>query len=468
MSETGSWVPDLGYWAIEADPAGANHPILFAYPYDDRFVQVTSVPLVVAGRPLWSLGGARAVVVLPVLSVVLAAYAARRLSKWATRGDGWLALWFVGLLSPLLFYGADFWEHAPAIALALLAIALIFEGGRGRVVVGALLGAVAVVMRNDVLVTFATLGVATLCVAEERKRSFARWRELALGAVVGASALFANGIVEKALFSSSSGTVRVGDRAGVAGLRLDERFRDAVITSVGVFANEYWLALLIGAAIAVGILLMAAAAANDAGTSGMTGIVGAVVAFGGMAWRLTFGLSAIPGFLVAAPIAALGFFGRRNRREQVLFVGAVVAMPLIWLTQWVGDHSPQWGGRYLLLPCVLLVVLASAQVRRVGWTPLIVALVGLSSLMSVVGIAWHIDRTRGIAQFAEDVLAVPDDVVIVSDSPYLATEIGSWYEDRFWLTAHVTDRTADEHEVAAAMDVVRPISSKMMVLPALV
>ena len=76
---------------------------------------------------------------IPVLSVVLAAYAARRLSRWASGGDGWLALWFVGLLSPVLFYGADFWEHAPALALGLLAIAVIFEGGRRRVLVGGLL-----------------------------------------------------------------------------------------------------------------------------------------------------------------------------------------------------------------------------------------------------------------------------------------------------------------------------------------
>ncbi len=75
---------------------------------------------------------------LPVLSVVLAAYAARRLSRWASGGDGWLAFWFVGLLSPVFFYGADFWEHAPALALALLAVALVLEGGGRKAVVGGL------------------------------------------------------------------------------------------------------------------------------------------------------------------------------------------------------------------------------------------------------------------------------------------------------------------------------------------
>ena len=113
MADSGSWVPDLGYWAGAVDPTGDHHAILFAQPRGDRWVAVNALPLVTAGKPLWQIGGARAAVLLPVLSVVLAAYAARRLSRWASGGDGWLAFWFVGLLSPVLFYGADFWEHAP-------------------------------------------------------------------------------------------------------------------------------------------------------------------------------------------------------------------------------------------------------------------------------------------------------------------------------------------------------------------
>ena len=77
MAETNTWLPDLGYWAEAVDPGGGDHPILFTLRYGDRWVEVTSLPLVVVGRPLWEIGGARAVVLLPVLSVVLAAYAAR-------------------------------------------------------------------------------------------------------------------------------------------------------------------------------------------------------------------------------------------------------------------------------------------------------------------------------------------------------------------------------------------------------
>ncbi len=44
------------------------------------------------------------------------------------------------------------------------------------------------------------------------------------------------------------------------------------------------------------------------------------------------------------------------------------------------------------------------------------ALLGLGAAMSVIGVVWHVERTRELSQFAEVVLDVPDDVVIVSDS----------------------------------------------------
>jgi hypothetical protein len=418
MAANNTWEPDLGYWAGSVDPGATNHPILFATPHGDAWVAVNGLPLVVAGRPLWEMGGARLAVLIPVLSVVLAAYAARRLSRWASGGDGWLALWFVGLLSPVLFYGADFWEHAPAIGLALLGTALV--------------------------------------VAEERERCRRRWRELSAGAAAFVGLLSANWLIEKAALAGGTGASRAGGRADVAGSEIAQRLRDAVITSVGVFANEYWLALMIGGVIGIGILLMAAAAADTSGSTTISGVVGATFACLGMAWRLlAFGISTVPGFLTAAPVAALGLFGSRTRREQVLWGAALAAIPLIWLTQWVGDHSPQWGARYLLFPTSLLVVLAAGQVVRLGRRPMVVALLGLAAVMSLVGCAWHIQRTRDVATFADAVMDVPEEVVVVGDTPYWGSEIGSWYGDRYALTAQTIDGYADARQMAEAVEVAR-------------
>jgi hypothetical protein len=425
---------------------------LFTQPRESGWIEVTSLPLVVVGRPLWQLGGARAVVLIPVLSLVLAAYAARRLSKWASGGDGWLAFWFVGLLSPALFYATDFWEHGPALALALLAVALVLEGGTGRTLLGGLAAGLAAVMRNDMFLVLFALGIGALLVSEERRRCINRWRELVLGAVACLSVLFVNALVWRGVAGSAVGSVRATQRVEVAGLHLAERARDAVITSVGVLANEYWLALVIGGVIGIGILLMASAATDQSGGSSMPGVVGAIVAWGGLAWRLlTYGVSTVPGFLPAAPIAALGLFGERTRREQVLFLGVVIAVPMVWMTEWVGGHSPQWGGRYLLLPTTLLIVLAAAQVRRLGPRPLVLAVVGLGAVMSVVGMTWHVERTRSITQFASDVLAVPADTVIIGDQPWTGSEIGSWYGERRWLTAGADDGRADPGDIAATV-----------------
>ncbi len=130
----------------------------------------------------------------------------------------------------------------------------------------------------------------------------------------------------------------------------------------------------------------------------------------------------------------------------MLFVGTLIAIPTIWMTEWVGGHTPQWGGRYLLLPTTLLVVLAASQVARLGARPLVIVLLGLSVAMSVIGVVWHIERTRAVTRFAQAVMAVPQDVVIIGDQPWMGSEVGTWYGDRRWLSARSEDADPNEAE----------------------
>ncbi len=69
--------------------------------------------------------------------------------------------------------------------------------------------------------------------------------------------VFLNVIVEHGVLASGAGSARAAGRAGGMGADLAGRLRDAVITSVGVLANDYWLALVIGGVIGIGILLLA-------------------------------------------------------------------------------------------------------------------------------------------------------------------------------------------------------------------
>ena len=135
--------------------------------------------------------------------------------------------------------------------------------------------------------------------------------------------------------------------------------------------------------------------------------------------RRPFGISTVPGFLAAAPVAASGLFGKRTRREQVLFLGGVDRDACHVGDRVAGRHSPQWGGRYLLLPTALLVVLGRLQVRRLGRRPLVVGVVGLGAVMSFVGPRLAHRTHPGVAHFAQKLTPCPRDTVIVSDQPWM-------------------------------------------------
>jgi hypothetical protein len=164
MDRNGTFDPDLGYWAEVYDRDGDLHPLYYTTHVGERWVNVTTLPMVLAARPLYSLGGERAVLLLPMLGAAFAALAARALARRIGGGDGWFAFWTVGLATPLAVYALDFWEHAPGVGLALWAIVFTFDvvdgraGWRGALASGALFGAAAT-MRTEALVYAAVAGL---------------------------------------------------------------------------------------------------------------------------------------------------------------------------------------------------------------------------------------------------------------------------------------------------------------------
>ena len=75
--------PDLGYWADAYDPAGLAHPMALTMHIGDRWVNVTTLPMIYAAVPLYRLGGLRAILLLPMLAGVLTA---GRIAASAKRG----------------------------------------------------------------------------------------------------------------------------------------------------------------------------------------------------------------------------------------------------------------------------------------------------------------------------------------------------------------------------------------------
>src|SRR4051812_18981076 len=60
MSRSGSWSPEVPYWAAEWDPDGVANPFYRLEKNDrDEWVGVTTVPMLLLARPLYDIGGHR-------------------------------------------------------------------------------------------------------------------------------------------------------------------------------------------------------------------------------------------------------------------------------------------------------------------------------------------------------------------------------------------------------------------------
>ena len=200
MDQHHSLKPDVGYWAARWDPQGDHHPLIYTTRHGREWVQVTSLPFVYAGLPLYKVAGTAGILLLPVVGSLLAAYGARRLAiALGSPGGGRWAFWVVGLGTPMLFYAGDFWEHSMAVGLALVGLALAFEGGVWRALVAGLVVGLAAVLRTEVLIYVAAVGVALLFVREEREAWLRRpARVVAVAGGLGA-VVVANTLIERAV-----------------------------------------------------------------------------------------------------------------------------------------------------------------------------------------------------------------------------------------------------------------------------
>ncbi len=438
MDQRGDLDPDLGYWAEPFDPDGLAHPMALTRHVGDRWVNVTTLPMIYAAVPLYAVGGLRAVLVIPMLAAVATALGARALARrLGDRGDG--AFWLVGLATPVAIYALDFWEHAPGLACMVWAVVLLVgvadgdRGWPGGLAAGVLFGAAAT-MRTEALVyaavAFAVLGAG----AWMRRRRFPGVEVVAtvcgLGAVLVANQLLERWAIGSGMRAGRASTVaeRVGDDLVVRG-------RDALVTSVGLNRFSIGADWLLGAAIVGGVVLGTALLLRGHPRSRVL-VPGAfaVVAYG---YLLAFGsgLGFVPGALTASPLAAAGLAGAwvlgSARRIGIV---AVLAAPLVWAFQYSNGMTAMWGGRYLLTSSTLLAVVgcvAVAQLPRAGR----VAVVVLAVLVTGTGLAWMSVRTNASASGWAAVDRIPGPVVMVGEV-LLLREAGAFYDTgQPWLAA---------------------------------
>lgn len=481
MDAAGSWMPDVGYWAERWDPDGSLHPLANTEQVGGHWVQATSVPFALAERALFAVAGFPGLLVLPVLGALLAAVGAGVLARWAGAPSAGPAFLAVGLTTPALFYAGDAWEHAPALGLATIALALAVAGRRWPSALAAGAGAgAAVALRAELAIYVATAVAVTLAVGRQRRRWLAQTSRVAAAATGLVVVVVANAAAERALLGAPLRSARAAGLARGTGASLAGRLSDAVLTSVGLVAESSAAAFGLGSAAAVALVLLGWWAVW--GRPRVAVLAGGLIATGlavGVAMRVDDGAGFVPGWLPAAPLAGAGLAALRplgigrargsgaghgedpEMGERVRYLGlvAVVALPGVWLTSHVGLLEAQWGGRYLLLSGLLLTVagvVALQRVRTITWASALLVTVAIA--MAASGVVWHIIRTRTIAAVGAwvDAQAGPG-TVVVSRWPHLGRETGAWYGQDLWLTADDSREAAQALEVAATAGAVRVV-----------
>jgi hypothetical protein len=454
MEERGTVVPDVGYWAQRYDPRGSLHPLVFTRRVGDRYVQVSTLPMVEAAYPLYELGGTRAALLLPMLGAVLTALGARALTRRLTPSSGWTTFWAVGLATPVAIYALDFWEHSIGLALMMWAVVVLGDvieqrpgwraGWRGALVVGALFGAAATMRTEALVYLVAATGVGCLIILRQQ-RGVARALRTGCLVLAGAAVPLAlNTILERLILGGDLRTGRTASVAAGSGAAAGTRVPEALTSSVGVgMAHLRPSADWLFGALTVALVGSAALALRSAERRlRLLGAAAAGAAFLVYLLRFGSGLGFVPGLLVASPLAAAGLFvAWRDRRTRAPALVACAALPLVWVAQYTGSMWPQWGGRYVLISGVLLAVCACAVLRTAPRALLTICL--LAGFVTGAGLVWLNVRTHTNADGMETILA-RDDEVLIARHAQLFREVGAFYTpSRHWLTA-ATDAQLDD------------------------
>jgi hypothetical protein len=439
MKARGSIDPDIGYWAERLDPQGTLHPLYYTAHVGDRWVNVTTLPMMIAAWPLDAVGGLRFALLVPMLGGVLSALCAGALAARLRPAARWPAFWIVGLASPVALYALDFWEHSVGLGLMLAAVVALYDAlerdgrARGMLAAGLLFGAAAT-MRTEALVYLAVAVTTVVWVLVVRGKS----RAGAVGAVAmlggAVLALAVNQAVEWLVLGTGLRAGRAAGTAANTGAMIAERARDAAVMTVGVNAFSLDRDLVLGGAIVVLLAAGAICLRSQERIRTSVGAAAVVVALLLYAVRFVHGDGFVPGLLVASPFAAAGLgVGWRVPRAGALLAIALAALPVVWCTQYSGGAFPQWGGRYTLLSGALLAVIAVAAL--VSRPRALAAFLVVALAVTAFGLVSQFERTHAVADAMASVVAAPDGPVI-SREVHVLREGGAFYSPgREWLTA---------------------------------
>jgi hypothetical protein len=307
----------------------------------DHAHAVTSDVFPLISAPLIKCFGIRGAYVLPAFGFMgILAGCAWLGSALDRRRNTAAVIAIAGLATPFLFYGLEFWEHAPGVALATCATAMFVmartrpDGFRAAALAagsGVVFGA-ALLMRPEMICAMGAVLVASIWLDQPARRGWLLAGLAIVGAVLALAPLEAYtlmhfGRVVPSHIGANSALLRAGWMAERAHLAMQ------------------WLL-----------------------PSGWTAA----------------GPSRLASFWSAAPVAVLALVplpsGIERQGRRFLWIAGVLTCALVLLTA-PNDGGGQWGPRYLLFVYVPLVVLAADAVdalpkRKLNAFALIVLLVG--------------------------------------------------------------------------------------------
>ncbi len=424
----GDW--SLAWPGRELDPDYALNPLpapfsrveegrLYSY-YPPFFATLSSLPWLAFGSP--------GLYLLPLLGALLALLAvergARVLGLSAAGRAG--AVLLVGLATPLWFYAAAFWEHAPAVGLATWGATWLLRfvaSGRSRDLVAASLCATfAIYFRDELYLYCGALLAVALHFSPGRRLAVAR-------AALVAMAL---GILPLWIFQWLVLGNPLGFHAsGLAGAALGSHLGERPAVAYALFAAflpQVGSSLLLALPFLAGFVLrpeLSAAAAARAvpAAAGWAGLSGLVVLTDG--WRAESPIAWLlgaTGLFGAAPLLLLGFVRQREgapaRALWLLSLGYAALYTLASpLASTGGIH---WGNRLLLILYPLLGLLAAATLdawdrgpgrrRAAGVLAVALALV-VSVALQLRGIALLQEKKRFSWALSRAISARPEAVV---------------------------------------------------------
>jgi hypothetical protein len=359
------------------NPSPTIDPELRALPLDnsDVYADGTWAPFAkhpayaaLVGASMLGLGGVGPIL-LSVLGTLVAAVAAGLLAERLRAGTGPLALWLVGVGSPLLFDSYLVIAHALGAGVAaVLGLGAIRGVAQGRAGAGLLLGLVAGSVLLGLLRTeglLLSLGLAAaLGVEWLRSRP---GPSLRLGMAVGGGGL-AGFLVDRRLggllIGEPVGSSGIGSTGGGQGL-VQDRLEAARVSLVEptFFSGPGRAGLVLGTVLLLAVAVLARRAPTERALP-IVAALGAVL----VVTRLASSDDPVPGLVVAFPLLPVGLLSLRGDDltppARLLAVASGLFALGVAATQYAAGGGGGWGGRYFAIGLPLVVPVAAVGLRR--------------------------------------------------------------------------------------------------------